>query len=159
MTARSFEITATRRRRNGRAATSLAPRLASMIDVVFLLLMYFLLIAGFTKPESSLDAELAGEAPVADPFDLPPQPIDVVVRTTGTGPDAFALVVAGLPGDAVSDAEMLDAALASSDAVLSRTDQVFVVRAEPTTRWEHVLETFNIIRRRGYERVRFEEPK
>jgi biopolymer transport protein ExbD len=153
--------------------------LAAMIDVIFLLLMYFLLSMDFTPDESALPAAVAGEpgqlAP-ADPFELPLQPILVTVRTTATidpatvaaderAPGAFTLatdspLLQNLAATAASAsaAEALRARLTALRGDVLATDQPFVIRPAGDTQWEHAVTAFNAVLDAGFERVRFATP-
>jgi len=134
-----------------------AARFAPLIDVVFLLLLYFLLAAQFRSEERYFQVDLpaaraAGE--LADPFTLPERPISVLVESTPAGPrlrtDSPLLPDAPTPvalTRALRDARGLDLA----------TDQRFLIRADPGAQWEHALDALNAVLRAGYDTVRFAE--
>lgn len=158
--------------------------LAAMIDVIFLLLMYFLLSMDFTPDESALSAALAGESAAVepdDPFALPVQPIVISVRTTAPIVEASredaeprrvasagAFVVStdsplleGLSrsaGDA-SPAATLRARLEGLSGGVLAVDQPLVVDPSPETAWEHALTVYNAVLEAGFTRVRFARPE
>ena len=57
--------------------------LTSMIDIVFLLLIYFLVTSSFTQPEKELASALSAEGSGASVTDLSPQVIDIVLGDDG----------------------------------------------------------------------------
>ena len=75
-----------RKRARRPALPMMGLNVAPMIDVVFLLLMYFMLITEFRAPEGSMPLNIAGQAAeAADPFALPEAPITIVVESLGQG--------------------------------------------------------------------------
>jgi biopolymer transport protein ExbD len=141
------------RRGNG----GLSLNTAAMIDIVFLLLVYFLLIAEFRRDESgfALDAPAGEQGAPADPFALPEPPI--VIRVGERVGDAAALS---------SDSTLLDGALGSTEALRERSagllgemlgaEQAFVVMSDRDAVWDDSLGVLNALRIAGYERVRME---
>jgi len=137
-----------------------------MIDVVFLLLMYFLLSANFTTGEEVYHLDLPDTLGVAvdDPFDLPDQPLEILIATTGPGPSDYRIEVDlrieplmdfdGLYrflSDARVDAETNPGGMLMPDTPL-------LVRPTQTTRWEHAVDAFNACLRAEYVNVRLVEP-
>lgn len=58
--------------------------LTSMIDIVFLLLIYFLVTSNFREPEKHLAARAQPEGSGAAASDLQPQVVDIVQTESGT---------------------------------------------------------------------------
>ncbi|MEM9084254.1 MAG: biopolymer transporter ExbD [Planctomycetota bacterium] len=143
------------RRARRRPVSMIALNLASMIDVVFLLLMYFLLITQFARPESAFATRPPAEQTVSDPFTLPTPPVWIAVRSISREPNDFAIVVESpVLAGVSSPAELTDAARGARGSIYSDS-QIFVIRPEGDTAWEHALAVFNAVRAAGYERVRF----
>ncbi len=148
-------------RRRPPSLPSMRFNIASMIDVVFLLMIYFMLITEFRRPELSLAVDLPARlAPgaAADPFALPARPIGVDVVSTGDGAGAYALRI---DHPALGEARTFGELTARAEALLGAElgpDQRFTVRAGPETLWEHTLGAFNALRRAGYARVRLSGP-
>ena len=133
--------------------------LVAMIDVVFLLLIYFMLIMQFKTPERSLGVELPdarGATAPADPFALPERRLVLTVASAGDGPDDAVVRVEGdgvaWTGGVEGLRELLGPIAASDGA-----PQV-IVRSEPGALWEHTLGAFDAARRAGCEEVRFARP-
>lgn len=131
-----------------------------MIDVVFLLLIYFLLITEFSPREEAFDVAVAEKraAQEADPFELPTRPVRVRVRSFGDGAGEYAITTdSPVVGDAASY-EALYESVASRRGGVFPEDQRFVIDASSATRWEHVMGVFNALRRAEYDTVRFSPP-
>jgi len=143
----------------GRGGITLA--MAPMIDIVFLLLMYFLLVGEFLPPEGLFEMDLPRSLERPQPVDalaLPQPPVRIEIRSTGDAPGAYSIAMTGpLPRD-VSSYDQLYLALEGSKGRLLASEQAFVIAPAADTRWEHTLGVFNAILRAGYERVRFAPP-
>jgi biopolymer transport protein ExbD len=138
--------------------------LTSMIDVVFLLMTYFLLIAQFHPREQAFAAEnpVREEAKVdaADSasFDLPERPIEMTLRSVGDAPNEYVLgIQSPLLTDAgpISTFEELTRTLVLKRAKMLSLDQVFIVHAARDARWEHALGAMAALRSAGFEQIRF----
>ncbi len=147
----------TRRRRRHREG--LALRLTPMIDVVFLLLAYFLLAAEFREPEGAVAASAApdDDAPPAA-FQLPKRPIRIEVRTVSGGPLGYVLDISSPElAHATTATALMRTATAARGPVFA-DDQPFIIAPAPDTLWEHALAAAGAIDAAGYKAVRFEEP-
>jgi len=95
------------RRAGSRRATTLGVLpLTSMIDVVFLLLVYFLVTSSFREPERELDSTVQTEGGGTRSSELQPQIVEIV-RASGGG------VAYRLGGRVISDRQTLRAVLGS----------------------------------------------
>lgn len=147
-----------RRRRRARKGQNMVLGMAAMIDITFLLLMYFLLTADFAKSQRQLTLQQAGEAETStDPFALPIQPILLAVQSTGPGENDYRLRV-DAPGLAALLATGLTLEQALEGASLAQ-EQVFVITPAPDARWEHALRTLAEVRSAGFDRVSLESPQ
>lgn len=142
---------------------ALSLNMTPMIDVVFLLLIYFVLAAQLRPPERSLasdvPARLEGGAAAADPFELPRRPILLSVRSFGAGPAEFTITTDDPTVGASADLASLSARLAEVRGALVPEDQVFIVQPAPATRWEHALRVFGAVQRAGFGSVRLASPE
>ncbi|MBL1216950.1 MAG: biopolymer transporter ExbD [Planctomycetes bacterium] len=139
--------------------------LVAMIDIVFLLLMYFLLSANFVTDEElyrlNLPAPLGEQ--VSDPFELPDEPLVITVASTGPTWGDYALTMGSVsePIDTFDDLyRTLTSAMArpgSNDGFLL-PDTPILIQPRYDARWEHAVEAFNIGLRAGYEQVQMVEP-
>ncbi len=133
----------------------------AMIDVVFLLLLYFMLTADFARQEDAFALDLPGQGQseqADDPFALPVQPILVSVRSLGDGKDQYALRTDSPLIPEANSYDELSEAFAALAGDLLTLDHEIVVAPEPATRWEHTLGAYNAVTRNGFERVRFARP-
>jgi len=153
-----------------RAMAARAPRRApislnvtAMIDVIFLLMTYFLLIAQFSPREQAFAAqnpiqEQMAPGDVATSFDLPERPIEVTLRSVGDAADQYVLGVQSavlLDAGPISTFDELTRALVLKRNRVLSLDQVFVVHAAKDARWEHALAALAAVRTAGFEQIRF----
>lgn len=140
--------------------------MTAMIDVVFMLLIFFILTVDFRPREDalSLDAQkrIESSAPgtggVGDPFALPERPVVVTVRSTGDGPRDYVIQtdepVLGSPG---SSAELRARAGAARGTTLPAS-QPFSIRPGTDTRWEHTLAAFSALQKAGFREITLANP-
>ncbi len=150
-----------RRNRGFKGGRSITLAMAPMIDIVFLLLMYFLIVGEFLPPEGLFEIDLPKPldrpAPVSA-LTLPQPPVRLEVASTGDGPKDYSISMTGpLPRD-VTSYDQLFRALDASRGRLLASDQAFIIAPAADTRWEHTLGVFNSVLRAGFERVRFAPP-
>ncbi len=156
-----------RRKRRGRfsALPALMLNMTAMIDVVFMLLIFFILTVDFRPREDalSLDAQRRFEAGgaaggSAGTFALPDRPVVVSLESTGDGPRDFVIrtdePVLGSPG---SIAELRERASAARGTTLPAS-QPFSIRPATETRWEHTLATFNALQKAGFSEITLANP-
>jgi biopolymer transport protein ExbD len=149
-----------RRARRGRGKASIGLNLTAMIDVVFLLLLYFLLATSFALNEEAFELDLpdpiAGEP--ADPFQVPDPPVSITVTSFGDGRGDYRLA-----SDHPALANMVNyddlftrvrAGRFDQGGYLFAPEQTFVLISRPRTRWEHTVGAFNALVRADFERVR-----
>ncbi len=146
------------------AMAMLSLNITPMIDVVFLLLIYFILSFDFRPREESFSLEapshLEGAAVrTLDPFELPKRPIGVLVRSHGDGATEYSLSTDDPTIGPVMGADDLYRRLRDARGQTIADDQVFSVRAGPDVRWEHTMAAFNALRRAGFQHVRFANPQ
>jgi len=149
-----------RRKRTIPQLDPLGLNVSTMIDVVFLLLIYFLIITEFSPREEAYGVSIAEQqaAQHADPFDLPTRPIRVRVRSFGDGAGEFAITTdSPLLGTLSSYEDLYDQTAARRGGAFAG-DQSFIIDSSPSTRWEHVMGAFNALRRAEFNRVRFAPP-
>lgn len=149
-----------RRKRARRSALPMMGlNVAPMIDVVFLLLMYFMLITEFRPPEGAMPLNIArpGASHAADPFALPEAPITISVESLGDG-RAQARWSADSPllGSGTGFDSLTAAARAHLGGALAPS-QRFDIRPGEGCRWEHAVATVNALRLARYEQVRLRQ--
>ena len=158
---RAVQVSAgTRHRRRRMPAGVIALNLAPMIDVVFLLLIYFMLSMNFTAQERAIATTVMQESASdvsPDPFALPEQPIMIIVRSTGDEVSAYRVSTDSPALGAIQNFDALVVALEAARSVLE-PDQRFVIAPDAATRWEHTVGAVAAVRRSGFNRVRMAPP-
>ena len=147
--------------RAGRArpAASMTLNLTAMIDVIFLLLIYFVITASFTPGEGILTAKLPQGTGTAGTLKLPTQPLRIVI--TAAGVSDFRLSIQG--HQALHDFNQLYEALVrlQFDPKTSRTlgtykvDDPVIINPQKDVRWQHVVNAFNAAVRARYTHIAF----
>jgi len=147
-------------RQRARVSLSITP----MIDVVFQLLIYFLLTAGFVGNERHLRAEMPPEQAEGArdaSFTLELEPL--VIRITRV-PDGSALSLgAGLPQP--REVQELERTLRDAMVAADRPYGIFAadhpirIAADADVPWQDVVEVFNAVVSAGYRSVAFGGPR
>jgi biopolymer transport protein ExbD len=155
----------TARQRHRRGRPTIALNLTAMIDVTFLLLVYFMVATQFKLGEEVYRLDLpdrSGSAP-ADPFDLDEEPLYVHVATTGPGLDAYRVRFDG-PYAQPASFDELHAFLRerriseTTTGGLFESDHPIIIVPTRVTKWQHALEAFNAAARAHYTNVTLARP-
>ncbi len=152
-------------RRKIRRSTRIGLNLTAMIDVVFLLLVYFMVATDFTKGEEvyKLDLPMRTGAINADPFELDDMPLVILVRSNGTGVNDLVIGLEG-PYPELSDPVALAQMLRERKITETNPNGIFqidhpiFIAPLPQARWDHVIEVFNAPVLAGYTNIRFQSP-
>jgi biopolymer transport protein ExbD len=139
--------------------------LTSMIDVIFLLLIYFVVTSNFRVDEGVLTATLPqGEAQPQASVELPPQKLEVLI-TAGNIDDTEVLIRIGSQHYASFSELRQDLAgkLYDPDAGqlggLYEADNPIVIQPGTNVRWQHVADAFNACIAARYTNVSFAKPR
>ncbi len=132
------------------ALPTMRVNLTPMIDVVFLLLIYFVLIADFVEPERTTPYTPAAEgAASSDPFALPQVPEVLTVTTLDATASGYQ--VDDLTGVfRTSDTSTFGAIAARAYDQLGAARPIIVAPADDTA-WEHVVAVYATLREAGFE--------
>lgn len=145
------------RRLSSRRGVSIAVNLAPMIDVSFLLLIFFLVTTTFERAEGILSAKLP-RATGAPTVALPISPIVVRLVQTGPGDDDYKIRIDHFQAAPATTAELAaHLRQIQQQPGFDRKTPVLIV-AENAVRWDHVVGCWNAALRAGCERVAFAEP-
>lgn len=156
---------ARREQRRG-ALPALTLNLTAMIDVVFMLLIFFILTVDFRPREDALamdspereTASAVSVAPSAGSFTLPPRPVVVGVRSNGDGPNDYVLWTDEPALGPVMHAPDLERGARAARGHSLPDSQAFTLRAEPDARWEHALAALNALQRAGFTNIALAKP-
>lgn len=155
-----------RQRRRG-GPTKFALNLTAMIDVVFLLLIYFMVSTEFKANEEVYRLDLPQRQPASaqqDPFQLDREPLRIEVASLGIRPDDYSVRLDG-PYRQPATFDDLRRFLEQrriGQAVpggLFEPDHPIIIVASATTRWEHVMAAFNAAARARYTNIMFGRPR
>ncbi len=150
--------------RRSRRGARLGLNLTSMIDVVFLLLVYFMAATEFKLGEEIYRLDLPERGRAADPFELPRDPLRVTVTTVGQ--DEYVLRLSGpetagpRPATFQELFVFLDGRRRSDRAAggVFEADHPIVVAPTGRTSWEHAMGVFNAVVRARYTNITFTAP-
>ena len=154
------------RRRRGRARPRFTLNLTAMIDVTFLLLVYFMVATQFKLGEEVYRLDLPerqSSRQQLDPFELDEEPLRVRVATTGYGSRAYRVRVDG-PYDQPDTFTDLHDFLrhrqirAGAPGGIFATDHPIIIEPTRTTKWQHAMEAFNAAARARYTNITFGRP-
>jgi len=149
--------------RGDRARARISLSITPMIDVVFQLLIYFLLTAGLVAKERNLRAEMPPESAEAaaesDPFALDTEPL--VIRVDPSRDAARARI--SLPSGLAAPRDLAELERILRDARFDETrtgglfpaDHPIRIAAAPEACWEDVVGVFNAVIAAGYHSVAF----
>lgn len=136
--------------------------LTSMIDVIFLLLIYFIITASFTMGEGVVVANLprgTGQAP--DPDKPPPLKITVALTTLGNQGVGYRINLLGFP-EAPHNFKQLYSLLVKVQSNPSKgrlgrypVDSPVIIQPTAAVRWQHVVNAFNAAIKAKYENISF----
>lgn len=146
------------------AHTRLSLNLTAMIDVVFLLLVFFLLATSFKVGEEVFRMDLPARGTAEpDPFLLLDEPLRIVVSSTRPGAAGLRIQLSD-PFPPVPHPDALYRFLNERRVGPNRLTGLFapahpiVIEPTATARWEHVMEVFNAIARAEYTNISFASP-
>jgi biopolymer transport protein ExbD len=134
--------------------------LTSMMDVVFQLLIFFVLTAQFVIDEGIIPADLPqGQATPTESVELPKEPLIIFLRSAG---DNCVISIEGTPpmqGDFQALFDRLNAWRLDTQNPngVYLPDNPLVIRPQGKVRWKDVVNAFNQCVRAKYIRVSFAE--
>ena len=154
-----------RRSKQAFADRRMGVNLTPMIDVVFQLLIYFLLATNFALGEQVFRLDLpdrGGLQNQVDPFEIPEEPLRIVVESRGPDPEDLRISIEGpypQPGSLEELEQFLSGNRAGDGSGFFLEDHPVDIVPRDTTQWGHVVDVFNATVRAGYLKVRFSDPE
>ena len=142
------------RGRRRRTSLSMTLNLAPMIDVTFLLLIFFSVTTTFKRAEGYLGAKLpkdAGRVTVS----LPISPIVVRIQQFGLGPGDYRLRIDNFLDAPATFADLTRFLENVQGNPGFSEDTPVVIAAEPDVAWDHVVNCWNAALRAGCKNIAF----
>ena len=146
------------RKRRGPEGGNMQPKMDSFIDVIFLLLIYFVITASFTPGEGIITARLPQGTGKPNPLEPPKQPLSIILSSK-----AFYeadVEVEGFGG--ARDFQELQRIMIELQYDPSagrngnrKPDDPVVIKPAGDVRWEHVVNTFNAAVAAKYKNIAF----
>lgn len=155
-----------RRPRKSRNRPRLNVNLTSLIDVTFLLLIYFMVATNMSIGEEAYQMDLpqraGGAASQRDPFKLDDEPLRILVSSVNDDPREYRIHIDGpFPQPATFEdlheflrQRQINEANAGG-LVLFEPDQPIIIEPTRSTRWDHAMEAFNAAARARYTNITF----
>ena len=136
------------RKRRGLPPTKMTLNLTAMIDVIFQLLVYFVVTASFVIGEGVITAKLpAGDASPKQNTKPPDRPITIVISPARVFD--YSLRIEGLPQRPANFSELQKLLISLQyDPERARNgvykpDNPIIIKPEGEVRWQHVVNAFN----------------
>ena len=137
------------------------PNLSAMIDVIFLLLIYFVTTANFTPDEGVLTAKLPqGTGKTSQDLTPPQRPLNIVLSPAGEV--ECRIRIEGYPQAPAGFAELATLLVQLQydpqrglRSGAFKPDSPVVIRPKAGVRWQHVANAFNAAVRARYTNINF----
>ena len=142
------------RKKRARKPVTMQPNLAAMIDVIFLLLIYFVVTANFTFDEGVLSAKLpqGAGAPRAPDLKLKPIELNIVLRSVDTAGVRISINEVEFADNFTELYGLLAGMRSRYDFT---DDNPVIIKPDGRVRWQHVVNAFNAAVRAKYTNVSF----
>ena len=142
-----------KKRKKGVGGEDMQLQMTSMIDVVFLLLIYFVITANFTIDEGTLLATMPGNSAPPDQITTPPDPPINIELTSADDGVTYAIIVNGQRVDnATALAGYMKNRVQSAQMAI---DDIVQIKPLGVVRWQHVVNVFNACGSAKLENVGF----
>ncbi len=131
-----------------------APNLAPMVDVVMVILIFFMLGAGFAVREGALPSQLPADVGPGGAASVAATPLVRITLEEGPPPDGVRVrVMDQMLSD--NDPAALYGFMRNKRDQGADTRGNVLIAADPGVRYKHVVAAFNACARAGYENVQF----
>ncbi|NLX05512.1 MAG: hypothetical protein GXY33_10240 [Phycisphaerae bacterium] len=153
------------RRQSRRRSTIGAVNLAPMMDIMFNLLIFFLVASSFKLPEALLAARVPRTTGLSAEAAMPLVPVRIFLDAGEEGRPASIRLSTAMTADGgsqilVSDYRDLARRLADLRAQPGITDKTpVIIAARSATAWDHVVNTYNAALKAEFTRITFAEWK
>ena len=145
-------VSTRKKRKKGVGGEAMQLQMTSMIDVVFLLLIYFVITANFTIDEGALLATMPGNSAQDRPDEDLDPPTNIELTSADDGV-TYRISVNGQPIDnATALAGFMKARVRTGQM---KADDIVQIKPQGEVRWQHVVNVFNACVRANLENVGF----
>jgi biopolymer transport protein ExbD len=155
------------RMKRGMTPAKMQLNLTSMIDVIFQLLIYFVVTASFTVNEGILITKLpqegAGQASASAKPEPPKRPLNIVVSSVV--PNGYRITIEGYPEAPANFKALQDTLIGLQfDQERGRSgmyepDNPVIIKPDGQVRWQHVVNAFNAALAARYSNVSFAQAR
>lgn len=130
-------------------------QIAPMLDVVFVILLYFMVLAGTVKVEYEIKTTLPGSAEVATaPSDeLPPD--EVIIGISSEGEVSLNDDPIGNPNDVKMNDLYVEMRNLADAALQSQTKIIVTVAAEETVKYDRIMNVLDVLAKAKISNVTF----
>ncbi|MBM3825903.1 MAG: biopolymer transporter ExbD [Verrucomicrobia bacterium] len=127
-------------------------QIAPMIDVVFVIMLFFMVMAGAVKVEHELKTTLPGNAETAQETELPDE---VTIGISETGEVTLNEDPLGAPLDRALEGLYSQMVQMRKAAEQAKTKMLITVQAEEAARYERVMNVLDVLARAEITNVTF----
>jgi biopolymer transport protein ExbD len=133
--------------------------IASMIDVVFLLLMYFMIATDFSPAEDTFRMDLPDRLAGSEAFSLQDHPLEIEVLAAGDrSRPIFNIARWGTPTGSVETLVSQLASLRGAEGqAMFTSDHPVDILVSPSVAWASAVDAFNAALRAGFTHVRLDD--
>jgi biopolymer transport protein ExbD len=145
-----------------RSSGMIGLNLTSMIDVVFLLLVYFMVATEFKTAEESFPMDVPLRQG-GDILSLDNEPLVILVESSGSGSNDIRVRLEG-PWQPIASLQELSQFLRSNrvsslaNGGLFAPSHPMLIKPTKETRWEHAVSAYNIVVDAQYTNILLDEP-
>ena len=127
-------------------------QIAPMIDVVFVIMLFFMVMAGAVKVEHELKTTLPGNAETAKETDMPDE---VTIGVSDSGQITINEDPVGQPQDRELEGLFNEMTKMAQAAKQSKTKLLITVQAEEAARYERVINVLDILAKADISNITF----
>jgi len=144
-------------------SSSMTLNLTSMIDVIFQLLIYFMLTMAAAVGEGVLTAKLPQGSGAGEKTELPEKPLNIIIQSAGMTGVSYRISIEGY-GESPSNFSDLAKLLArlqynsTNPSGAYKDDNPIVIKARSDVRWQHVVNAFNAGITAKFKNIAFARP-
>jgi biopolymer transport protein ExbD len=127
-------------------------QIAPMIDVVFVIMLFFMVMAGAVKVEHELKTTLPGNAETAKETEMPDE---VTIGVSESGQITINEDPVGQPQDRELEGLFNEMTKMAQAAKQSKTKLLITVQAEEAARYERVINVLDVLARADISNITF----